>query len=211
MDDRQLLKDFVDRRSQGAFATLVERHIHFVYSTCLREVSDAALAEDVTQVVFLLLAKKASALRPGTVLSGWLFNAARFAARDALKREVRQQRRDHKAAQEMRELTNDDAAWRDIEPLLHDAIATLGEEERNAVFLRFFESKSLRETGIALGIYEDAARMRVARAVPWPCSRCWTRSANTSSAAWAICWNTWRLSQSRVRVQVLDEIALSEN
>lgn len=172
MDDEQLLKEFVEHRSQAAFALLVERHLPFVYSTCRREVHDTALAEDVTQVVFLLLAKKAPTLRPGTVLSGWLYNAARFAARDALKRELRRQRRDHKAAQEMREpteltsdMTNEDAAWRDLEPLLHDALAVLGEEERNAVLLRFFQGQSLRDTGVALGISEDAARMRITRAV----------------------------------------------
>lgn len=67
-DDWQLLREYVDQGSQAAFTTLVERHVNFVYSPCLREVRDAALAEDVTQVVFLILARKAPVLRAGAAL-----------------------------------------------------------------------------------------------------------------------------------------------
>ena len=96
MHDWQLLREYLDNNSQEAFAGLVERHINLVYSTCLREVHDATLAEDVTQVVFLLLVKKAPALREGTVLSGWLFQTARFVSKDALKQEARRQQREQR-------------------------------------------------------------------------------------------------------------------
>ena len=81
MQDWQLLKQYADDGSQTAFAELVERHINLVHATCLREVRDASLADDVTQVVFLLLAKKAPALGEGIVLTGWLFQTARFASK----------------------------------------------------------------------------------------------------------------------------------
>src|SRR4051812_49413154 len=74
--DSQLLQAYVHRRSQEAFAALVERYINLVYSTSLRRVRDAHLAEDVTQAVFLTLAQKARRLAPGTILSGWLFQTA---------------------------------------------------------------------------------------------------------------------------------------
>src|SRR5687768_1935005 len=101
MQEWDLVRSYVEDGSQAAFASLVERYINLVYSTCLREVRDATLAEDITQVVFLLLAKKAPALREGTVLSGWLFQTARFVCRDAMKQEARRQQREQKAAQEM--------------------------------------------------------------------------------------------------------------
>lgn len=170
MQDWQLLQDYAKHGSEAAFARLVERHAGLVYSTCLREVREPALAEDVTQVVFLLLARKASSMREGTVLAGWLFNTARFAAKNALKQQNRRRLAEEKAAAEI--MTNlsptdaeSEAVWQEIEPLLHGGLAALPQRDRDAVLLRFFEGRSLKETGETLGISEDAARMRVARAV----------------------------------------------
>lgn len=166
MQDWQLLQEYVRDGSEAAFAHLAERHASLVYGTCLREVRDPALAEDVTQVVFLLLARKAAALREGTVLAGWLFNTARFAAKNALKQEARRRHSEEKAAADiMTNLPEADSGWQEIEPLLHGGLAALNGGDRDAVLLRFFEGRSLKETGQALGITEDAARMRVARAV----------------------------------------------
>jgi len=167
MQDWEFLSEYIQSGSQAAFGQLVERYVDFVYSVCLREVRDPDLAQDVTQVVFLILTRKARTLRPGTVLAGWLFNTARFASKDALKYEARRHRREQKAAEAMiSELhTGKDANWDEIEPLLQDALAGLGAEDRNALLLRFFEGKSLRQTGVALGVSEDAARQRVSRAL----------------------------------------------
>ena len=55
--------------------------------------------------------------------------------------------------------------WTQIEPLLDDAMAALDETDRAAILLRYFENKTLREVGAALGASEDAAQKRVSRAV----------------------------------------------
>lgn len=165
MHDWQLLREYVEHNSQPAFTELVERHANLVYSTCLRETGDAALAEDVAQVVFLILARKAASLREGTVLAGWLFQTARFSSKNAMKQERRRHQREQKAAEQMISESEANPGWADIEPLLHSGLGILGAQERDAVLLRFFENRSLRETGAALGISEDAARMRVTRAL----------------------------------------------
>jgi RNA polymerase sigma factor (sigma-70 family) len=180
MHDWELLKEYIEHSSQPAFAALVERHIDFVYSVCLRELRHAELAEDVTQVVFLILADKARTIRTGTVLMGWLFQTARFAARNALKQEMRRVQREQRLMEElMREAASlpasgsgatvadavDEARWEDIESLLHPALQSLQAQERQVILLRFFANKSLRETGEELGISDDAARKRIARAV----------------------------------------------
>src|SRR5580700_11760967 len=90
--DQQLIRDYVERGSQAAFAQLVERYKSLVYSTCLRELNDSALAEDVTQVVLLLLAMRAPALQGHTAVAGWLFQTARFASRNARRQEMRRRR-----------------------------------------------------------------------------------------------------------------------
>ena len=58
-----------------------------------------------------------------------------------------------------------DEAWRQIEPLLDEAMANLSTADHDAVVLRYFESRSLREVGAALGSSEDAAQKRIARAL----------------------------------------------
>ena len=167
MDDMALLREYRARQSETAFTTLVERHIGLVYCAALRQVRDPALAQEITQVVFILLAKKARSLREGTILSAWLYRAARFAASDARKMAFRRQQREHEAAQmqTIAPSSSDESAWEHIAPLLDEAMAALGENDRNAVMLRFFEQKSLEEVGAALGIDTGAAQKRVWRAV----------------------------------------------
>ena len=167
--DWQLLREYVEHDSQAAFGGLVERHLDFVYATCLREVGNSALAEDVTQVVFLLLARKASILSPEVVLSGWLFQTARFAAKNARRREERWHQRTRRAVETIGEEENSvatrDAIWTQLEPHLHEGLLMLNEVERNAVLLRYFEDRTLKETADVLGLSEEAARKRVTRAI----------------------------------------------
>lgn len=154
----------------GAFGEIVRRHVDLVYSAARRQVRDAHLAEDVTQVVFCTLAAKASALakqREALCLPAWLLGTARLAALAALRGKGRRERHERQAA-EMRSAMGEsqpDEAWREMEPLLDEAMAGLGETDRRAVVLRFFQDLPMREVGAQLGVSEDAAKQRVSRAV----------------------------------------------
>jgi RNA polymerase sigma factor (sigma-70 family) len=85
MTDQKLIRQYVADGSQDAFRQIVTRYLKMVYATCLREMQNAEMAQDAAQLVFVLLAQKASRLRPGTVLSGWLFTTARFISKDRLR------------------------------------------------------------------------------------------------------------------------------
>ncbi len=161
-DDAELLTEYTTRHSEDAFAELVRRHVALVYSAALRQVREPQLAEDVTQAVFIILARKARAVRRHTALSGWLCRVAHFVSRDALRAERRRRHREQ-AATRMENTADTD--WMQIAPLLDEVVARLNEKDRNAIVLRFYEQKSFGEVGNVLGVDADAAQKRVSRAL----------------------------------------------
>ena len=164
-DDSALLRQYLEDHSDAAFAGLVTRHINLVYSVALRHVGDPHQAEEITQAVFILLARKAAQLRHDRALSSWLFQATRLTATNFVRGETRRHRREQEAHMQavLDESGND--VWRQIAPLLDTAVASLSEKDRQAIVLRFYEGRNLRDVGAALGASEDAAEKRVSRAV----------------------------------------------
>jgi RNA polymerase sigma factor (sigma-70 family) len=164
-DDSLLLRQYVEDHSDEAFAALVKGHINLVYSVGLRCVGDPHQAEEVAQAVFILLAKKAGQLRHEKALSSWLFQTTRFTASNFIRGEIRRHRREQEA--HMQSVLNDSGSdvWPRIAPLLDDAVAELNEKDRQAIVLRFYEGRNLREVGAVMGASEDAAEKRVSRAV----------------------------------------------
>jgi RNA polymerase sigma factor (sigma-70 family) len=166
LDDLALLREYATRQSETAFETIVARRVDFVYSAALRQVRDPHLAEEVTQAVFIILAQKAGKISDKTILAGWLFKTTRFAAFAQIRaaaKHARQQKEWH--MQTELESARHDPLWEQMSPLLDQALASLGETDRQAVLLRFFENKSLAEIGDTLGTSEDTARKRVMRAL----------------------------------------------
>jgi RNA polymerase sigma factor (sigma-70 family) len=164
-DDGVLLRQYAENHSDEAFAALVARHVNLVYSVALRCVGDPHLAEEVAQAVFIVLAKKAAQLRHDKALSSWLFQTTRLTASNFVRGETRRHRREQEA--HVQSVLNDSGSdvWPRIAPMLDDAVAGLNEKERQAIVLRFYEGRNLREIGAALGASEDAAEKRVHRAV----------------------------------------------
>ena len=165
-DAQKLIAEYVKTGSEPAFRELVMRYVDLVYSTALRLVGgDAHLAEDVAQTVFVRLARKAGHL-PGEVsMGGWLHRDTCYVAATIMRGERRRQIRERQAV-EMNTLQNhSEADLSQVLPLLDEAINELGDEDRTAVMLRFFEQCDFRSVGESLGSSEDAARMRVNRAL----------------------------------------------
>jgi RNA polymerase sigma factor (sigma-70 family) len=165
-DDGQLLQQYTRERSESAFGELVTRHIDLVYSAALRVAGgDCHLAQDVTQTVFLDLARKAGSLPHVAVLAGWLYRHAWFTAAKMVRTERRRQIREQ-TAMEMRALDdNTGSPWELIAPHLDEGLNQLSASDRDAIVLRFFKRQDFRVIGTALGVSEDAAQKRVSRAL----------------------------------------------
>jgi RNA polymerase sigma factor (sigma-70 family) len=165
LDDIALLRQYTEQNSEEAFTALVSRHVNKVYSVALRHTRNPYQAEEITQAVFVILAKKSQSLGKRVVLSGWLYETSRLTAVTFIRSEIRRVRREQEAYMQTVLNENESDLWPQIAPLLDTAMARLSETDRHAVVLRFFDGKSMREVGAALGAGEDAAKMRVNRAV----------------------------------------------
>ena len=165
MEDHELLREYADHQSDKAFTELVGRHIDLVYSTALRLVRESHLAKDVAQTVFIGLARKPRSIRNPYALAGWLYRTTRFTAASVLRAEARR-RRWETAAMELNDDHSDSQnTWQLLAPRIDEALDALDAADQDAVALRFFERKSLREVGAALNVTEDTAQKRVARAL----------------------------------------------
>ncbi|MEO5957566.1 MAG: sigma-70 family RNA polymerase sigma factor [Opitutaceae bacterium] len=166
--DAELLRAYAEEKSEAAFGELVRRQVNLVYSIAVRQCGgDAHLAEDVAQRVFTDLARRARSFSGYTELGGWLFRRAQFVASDIVRAEHRRRAREQEAhaMQEISRPTVGDADWQKLAPVLDQAIGELPERDRDAVVLRFFEGRPFAEIGATLRLTEDAARMRVERAL----------------------------------------------
>jgi RNA polymerase sigma factor (sigma-70 family) len=167
-EDSDLLRRYSENSSEEAFAEVVRRHLGLVYGAALRKVGgDAHLAQDVTQQVFIDLARKAGRLSTHPSLIGWLFTSAHYAATQRVRAERRRRAREQKA-HIMNEITStpaEEVDWERFRPALDDLVLGLNERDRTAVLLRFFSGRTLAEVGSALGLTEEGARSRIDRAL----------------------------------------------
>lgn len=167
-EDRELLRRYVEARDERAFGECVQRHVDLVHSVALRRLNgDAHSAADVTQQVFTALARQAAGLARGVVLPPWLYTTTRHLCANFVRTEQSRRTREREAhtMNELHATTPSAAEWERLRPLLDDVIDELGESDRSAVLLRFFARRPFAEIGASLQVSEDAARMRVDRAL----------------------------------------------
>lgn len=173
VSDGHLLRQYAADGSQEAFARVARRHVDKVYSAALRQVRSPHQADDVTQAVFIALARKAATLSGYASIGGWLLKATHLAVKNLRRIESRRRRHELHAAQQrtldmlrMEKDTNPDAdVWSGIAPLLDGALSVLPDAVRDALTLRYLEGLDFTSVACTLGISQEAARKRVERGV----------------------------------------------
>src|SRR5687767_3356791 len=181
-DDSTLLREFCATRDESAFAALVRRHVDLVYSAARRQVRDDAMAQDVTQQVFVLLAEKARTIRDGEAVAGWLLATTRYVALNSMRSEARRRHHEREAAVMQQKGKAESSAgggggaigggaaasgpaWTQVAPMLDEVVAKLKREDRDALALRYFQGRSVADVAAAMGVSHDAAQKRLSRAV----------------------------------------------
>jgi RNA polymerase sigma factor (sigma-70 family) len=166
-DDAELLRQYSETRSEKAFAELVQRNISLVYHAALRICGDPYSAEDAAQAVFCDLARKAGELASRPTIAGWLHTSARYAALRIVRADRRRKAREERShtVNTLLQDSGSAAEWDTLRPYIDEALGTLAERDREAVLLRFFEGRAFADVGRSLSLTEDAARMRVDRAL----------------------------------------------
>ena len=167
--DAQLLREYAVQGSEPAFAEIVARHADLVYSAAWRQTGSPELSREIAQGVFTDLARKARALarssKPGTSLAGWLYRGTRFATLTCLRGERRRQAHERQFMEHFAPTSDTARDWERVAPVLDEAMAELGDADREAVLLRYFKNQDFRAVGLALGVSDVAAQKRVSRAV----------------------------------------------
>ena len=163
--DHELVKTYAREGSETAFRTLVSRHVNLVFGAAFRQVGDSGMAEEITQNVFVALARKAPRLTGHETLAGWLHRTAILESKAQIRAQLRRQRREATAADLAALEQSNPTPPDDLVLLLDEGLLNLRDPDRLVLVLRFLEERSLREVGLLLGVDEDAARKRVSRAL----------------------------------------------
>jgi RNA polymerase sigma factor (sigma-70 family) len=164
--DAELLDDYVRQKSDAAFAELVRRYVNLVHGSATRQLINHHLADDVTQAVFIVLARKAGKIR-GDHLAGWLLKTTRFCVADARKKIGRRNfHEEQAAAMKMAMTQNSDSSCEEIFQHLDEALGCLPPRQSTAISMRYLQNKSCADVAAAMGVSRDAAQKILARALP---------------------------------------------
>ena len=191
--DKELLRRFANDQDEAAFEQLMRRHVDLVHSAALRQAGlDPQAAQDIAQTVFIDLARKAWQLCEHASLTGWLYTAVRHAAAAHGRTEARRTQREQTALFMNPAEFNlgPEPDWSRLRPLLDAAMYELSSTDREAILLRCFERRAYAEIGVRLGVGENAARMRVDRAMERLGGLLARRGVNSTAAGLALVLET---------------------
>lgn len=214
--DAQLLREYAEQGIETAFNELVTRHTNLVYSAAMRQVGSLDAATEITQTVFIGLARAAHTLIPRLAsdasLAGWLCRSAHNISKNRQRDDFRRHSRERLAMEQIDttapELQPD---WKRLAPILDEAMSELRDSDYEALVLRYFKNQDLRSIGAVLGVSDDTAQKRVARALEKLRELLARRGVTTTATAlsMALLVNAVQAAPANLAIAISNAVALA--
>ena len=167
LEDGPLLDRFTQQRDEAAFALLVERHGPLVMGVCRRLLHDEHEAEDAFQAVFLVLSRKAAAIRKQSALGSWLYGVAYRVSLEARGKSYRRRQReiagDLETVSKQAAEPESSVAEREMQEVLADELTRLPDKFRAPIVLCYFQGKTNEQAALELGYPKGTVLSRLAR------------------------------------------------
>ena len=164
LSDAELLRRFVSKRDETAFAVLMHRHSSMVLGVCRRVVAQAQDAEDACQAAFLILARKAHSIRKTEVLGSWLHGVAYRVSLRLKSKAARQPRSNSSLGDPAQGDTASAVTWQEAMQVLDEELDRLPATYRSPLILCYLEGQTMDEGAKELGWTLGAFRGRLERA-----------------------------------------------
>jgi RNA polymerase sigma factor (sigma-70 family) len=202
--DGQLLASFIDKKDEAAFAALIQRHGPMVFGVCRRIAADYHDAEDAFQATFLVLACKASSIRPRENVGNWLHGVALRTARKAKAVTAKRRGREMQVTEMPESEAGPQEQCRDMQPLLDKELNGLPEKYRLPILLCDLEGKTIKGAAQQLGWLQGTLAGRLARGRKLLAKRLASRGVVLSAG-----WLTAVVSQSAASADVATSLIIS--
>jgi RNA polymerase sigma factor (sigma-70 family) len=166
LTDAELLSRFVDRcegSAEPAFALLVQRHGPMVLRVCRSVLRDEHDALDAFQATFLILIRRAAAVRQRGSVGSWLYGVALRVSSRARAAMARRRKHEARAARFAAHRSADEPNPRELAAVLHEELGSLPERYRAAVVLCYLECQTCESAARQLGWPVGTVKSRLAR------------------------------------------------
>lgn len=164
--DSALLGRYIDSGDMDAFAALVKRYTQTVYGVCVRQMwRNRDLAQDATQLVFVLLAKQAGSLRGRSEVGSWLHRAAVFTAMRVYAKESRREAVMNRYADDTNDGGKEASGLLNRAGVLLDvAVSKLSEKYRQVLVMHYFQGLTYDQIAAGTGSPPGTVRTHLDRA-----------------------------------------------
>lgn len=192
--DQELVYRYAETGDERSFAALVDRHGPTVHGVCRRVLRDTHLADEAFQATFLLLARKAGALKDAAAVGSWLFGVARRVALAARRQEQRAVPRSPRGAvakpgdgrnEPATQTSGQSADWDDLLRVLDEELAKLPDKYRAPLIACYLQGLTQDEAAKQLGSSLSTLRRRLEQARELLKSRMQSRGATLSAGLFA--------------------------